>query len=201
MGFVVKWSPHMAKHFGAPVKSVALLVDGVRQRGEFVISERGLEGGGIYSVSRQLREGSSLALDLVPDLSLSEVQQRLARPKGKASLTNYLRKTLRLDPARLALLLEFAKPLPPLSDLAALVKLLPVPVEGPRPMDEAISVAGGVAWSALDDSLMLHARPGVFCAGEMLDWEAPTGGYLLTGCFATGRWAGTHAASWVRGQV
>lgn len=201
MGFVVDWSAPMARHFGQPVKGCALIAGGHRVRGEFVISERGLEGGGIYAVSRAVREGADLAVDLLPDWPLKKVAQALAKPRGKASISNHLRKVLRLDPARLALLMEFGRPLPQGEALAALVKYLPLRHAGPRPMDEAISTAGGVAWSALDDQLMLTARPGVYCAGEMLDWEAPTGGYLLTGCLATGRWAGRAAAQAARARA
>jgi uncharacterized flavoprotein (TIGR03862 family) len=195
MGFEVAWSPHMAKHFGAPVKSVALSAGDQRVRGEFVISDVGVEGGGIYAVSRALREGAGLQVDLMPDLSLEEVRKRLAKPRGKASLSNHLRKTLKLDPVKQALLLEFARPLP--DDVAQVVKALPMRLVGPRPMDQAISTAGGIALDALDAGLMLKDRPGVFAAGEMLDWEAPTGGYLLTACLATGRWAGLSAARWL----
>ncbi len=197
MGFRIDWSDRMARHFGSPVKGTVLIAGDRRQRGEFVISERGLEGGGIYAVSRDLRDGAPLAIDLLPDWTAQQVADRLARPRGKASLSNHLRKALRLDPARLALLMEFGHPLPQGEALAALVKHLPIPHKGPRPMDEAISTAGGVAWDALDKDLMLTARPGVFCAGEMLDWEAPTGGYLLTGCLATGRWAGQAACAFL----
>lgn len=201
MGFDMDWSAHMAPHFGMPVKNVALKAGDQLYRGEFVISERGLEGGGIYAVSRALRQGAALTLDLVPDLSTEEVAARLSRPKGKQSLANFLRKALRLTGTRLALLQEFGRPLPDGVALAALIKALPVPHQGPRPMDESISTAGGVARSALDETLMLRALPGVFCAGEMLDWEAPTGGYLLTACLSTGRWAGQHAANWDRGPA
>ncbi|MFC2969448.1 TIGR03862 family flavoprotein [Acidimangrovimonas pyrenivorans] len=193
MGFRGDWSDHMARHFGAPVKGTALCVGDRRLRAEFVISERGLEGGGIYAVSRALREGAALALDLMPDLAQAEISARLAR-RGKASLANHLRKALRLDPARIALLQEWGRPLPTEpAQLARLLKALPVPLQGPRPLDEAISTAGGIARKALTDDLELRALPGVFAAGEMLDWEAPTGGYLLTGCLATGRWAGRAA--------
>ncbi|WP_372886985.1 TIGR03862 family flavoprotein [Shimia sp.] len=192
MGFVVNWSSHMRKHFGAPVKSVALRAGAQCLRGEFVVSEQGLEGGGIYAVSRRLREGHDLLVDLLPDLSEAEVRARLARPRGKASLGNHLRRVLKLDPVKQALLMEFARPLP--DDLAPLLKALPIRHAGPRPMDQAISTAGGIRLGALDEGLMLRHRPGVFAAGEMLDWEAPTGGYLLTACLATGRWAGQHAA-------
>ena len=196
MGFRVNWSPHMAPHFGTPVKGCALVAGDKQVRAEFVISEKGVEGGGIYAVSRALREGAELRLDLMPDLSAEEVAGRLLRPRGKTSLANHLRKTLGLTGARAALLNEWGRPLPEGAALGALIKALPARLAGPRPMDEAISTAGGVTRAALDDGLMLRAAPGVFCAGEMLDWEAPTGGYLLTACLATGRWAGQNAARW-----
>ncbi|MFT5868863.1 MAG: putative flavoprotein (TIGR03862 family) [Paracoccaceae bacterium] len=196
MGFQMNWSAHMTPFFGAPVKGCALHVADQVHRGEFVISKRGLEGGGIYAVSRAMREGAALTLDLLPDLTLEQVTERLARPRGKLSISSYLRKTLRLDGARMALVNEFARPLPQGPALAQTLKALEVHHAGPRPIDEAISTAGGVTQAAMNDGLMLTARPGVFCAGEMLDWEAPTGGYLLTACFATGLWAGRHAAEW-----
>jgi uncharacterized flavoprotein (TIGR03862 family) len=198
-GFRVKWSAHMARHFGQPVKGAGLLVNGTAHRGEFVISARGLEGGGIYAVARDLREGAALALDLAPDLSIGALTDRLSRSRGKASLANHLRKAARFDPVRVALLNEFARPLPSdAATLALLAKALPVPLDGPRPLDEAISTAGGVAWDGLNADLMLRARPGTFAAGEMLDWEASTGGYLLTACVATGAWAGQGAAAWLK---
>lgn len=194
MGFRMTWSAHMRRHFGQPVKGVGLRAGASRSRGEFVVSERGLEGGGIYEVSRAMREGAPLLLDLLPDLSEADLRARLARPRGKASLTNHLRKVLRLNPVKLALLMEFARPLP--DDLAPVIKALPIRHNGPAPLDQAISVAGGLRFDALDDTLMLYDRPGTFAAGEMLDWEAPTGGYLLTACLATGLWAGQAAANW-----
>ncbi|SDX48422.1 TIGR03862 family flavoprotein [Litoreibacter albidus] len=198
MGFEVAWSRHMADHMGAPLKNIAL--NGTK-RGEAVISKRGLEGGGIYAVSAAVRDGAPLTIDLLPDLSFKDVVSRLSRKRGKNSLTNHLRKHLRLEPVKLALLQEFARPLPDdATALAATIKALPVSHNGPRPMDEAISTAGGLAASALDRNLMLRDRPGVFAAGEMLDWEAPTGGYLITGCLATGRWAGQAAASYATRQ-
>lgn len=194
MGLTVDWSPHMARQFGRPVKGCALTAGRLRSRGEFVISGRGLEGGGLYPLSRALRAGAPLVIDLLPDRDIAWIEAALARPRGKSSLSNHLRKTLRLDPARLALLQEVARPLPRGAALAGLLKALPVPHSGPRPMDEAISTAGGIRWEGLDEGLQLTALPGVFAAGEMLDWEAPTGGYLLTACLATGRWAGQAAA-------
>ncbi|PRY75945.1 hypothetical protein CLV80_11031 [Yoonia maritima] len=198
MGFVVDWSEHMARHFGTPVKSAMLSAGHTNSRGEFVISERGIEGGGIYSLSKPLREGARLTVDLLPDWSEDRVRAALAKPRGKASLSNHLRKVLRLDPVRISLLSEFGRPFP--DDLAPLIKALPIQHAGPRPMDEAISTAGGVRFDALTDGLMLRDRPGVFCAGEMLDWEAPTGGYLITGCLATGVLAGASAVDYVVGK-
>ena len=195
MGFVVKWSQHMYRHFGSPVKNVVLRAGNARVKGEFVVSSQGVEGGGIYAVSRAMREGAPLFVDLLPDMRKDDIRRRLARPKGKDSLSNYLRKALKLPPVKIALLMEFGRPLP--DDLALLLKNLPIAHAGPRPMDQAISTAGGVRFDALDEGLMLRARPGVFVAGEMMDWEAPTGGYLINGSLASGRWAGTHAARFV----
>ena len=194
MGFRMEWSAHMARHFGTPVKGAVLCAGSQRRRGEFVISARGLEGGGIYAVSRALRDGAPLALDLLPDLSADQIAVRLGLARSGETLTNRLRK-LGLSPAAAALVQEFARPLPEGEALAAVLKALPVPHAGPRPLDEAISVAGGILAGALTDGLELRALPGVFACGEMLDWEAPTGGYLLTACLATGRWAGRAAAA------
>jgi len=195
MGFEVDWSVHMARHFGTPIKNVTLTAGDTSLRAEFVISERGLEGGGIYAVSRPMREGATLTLDLLPDMSVDGIRARLSRPKGKMSRANFLRKALKLSPEKQALLMEFGQPLP--EDLAPLIKALPVTHTGPRPMYEAISTAGGLRLVALDNTLMLKDCPGTFAAGEMLDWEAPTGGYLLTACLATGRWAGLGATNWL----
>jgi uncharacterized flavoprotein (TIGR03862 family) len=192
MGFVVGWSSYMESHFGAPLKNIAL--NGT-MRGEAVISAKGLEGGGIYAVSSEVRDGAALTIDLLPDLSAFDIANRLRRKRGKNSLANHMRKHLRLEPVKLALLQEFARPLPDEpAALAEVIKALPITHQGPRPIDEAISTAGGIAAEALDQNLMLRSRPGVFAAGEMLDWEAPTGGYLITGCLATGRKAGLAAA-------
>ena len=198
MGFRINWSAHMAAHMGHAVKGVALHAGGAVSRGEFVLTRHGIEGGGIYEVSRQLRDGAPLTVDLMPDLTEETIRERLARPRGKASLGNHLRKTLKLPPVKQALLMEFARPLP--DDMAPLIKALPIAHDGPMPLDQAISTAGGLRWDALDHALMLRNRPGTFAAGEMLDWEAPTGGYLITACLATGLWAGQHAAQWAADQ-
>jgi uncharacterized flavoprotein (TIGR03862 family) len=188
MGLRVDWSPHMARHFGQPVKGAALIAGAQRERGEFVVSARGLEGGGIYAISRTVREGAPLTLDLMPDVPQADIAARLARMKPGETTANRLRK-LGLSPVAAALVMEWARGAP-----LTILKALPVPHQGPRPLDEAISVAGGIPADALTRDLELKALPGVFAAGEMLDWEAPTGGYLLTGCWATGRWAGRAAA-------
>ena len=194
----VEWSEHMNRHLGRPLKGVAWRAGPYRSRGEAVLSAKGIEGGGIYTVSRGVREGARLTLDLLPDLSVDDVAARLSKPRGKASLGNHLRKVLRLDPIKIALAQEWGRPLADAPvPLARRLKKLTVHHAGLRPMDEAISTAGGVPFAALDDRLMLRTRPGVFCAGEMLDWEAPTGGYLLTACLATGRWAGQGAVGYL----
>ncbi|WP_290747822.1 TIGR03862 family flavoprotein [Amaricoccus sp.] len=197
VGFRVAWSAAMARHFGAAVKPVRLRAGDLATRGEFVVSARGVEGGGVYALGPALRAGAPLVADLAPDLDAAAVAARLARPRGGASLANHLRRALGLSPVKIALLREFAAPaLADPAATAAAVKALPLRLDGPRPIDEAISTAGGLAFAGLDPDLMLRARPGVFAAGEMLDWDAPTGGYLLTACFATGRHAGAAAARW-----
>ena len=190
MGLRVDWSPHMARFYGMPVKGVALLAGMQRERGEFIVSAKGLEGGGIYAVSRSVRDGAALALDLMPDVALTEVEARLLRMRKGETTANCLRK-LGLPAVAVALIMEFGRGMA----LGDAVKALPIDHQGPRPMDEAISVAGGISRAAVTDGLELQAIRGVFVCGEMLDWEAPTGGYLLTGCWATGRWAGKAAAS------
>ena len=194
-GLSVAWSDHMAPHLGAALKNVALIVDGVAHRGEVVLTAKGIEGGGLYPHTPALRAGAPLALDLKPDLTRDAVRARLAGG-AKRSAKDRLRR-LGLAPAAIALMQEMARPLP--ADPAPLVKALPIRHAGPRPLDEAISTAGGLRWDALD-GLMLRDRPGTFVAGEMLDWEAPTGGWLITACLATGKAAGEAAARWAYSQ-
>ena len=169
MGFSVAWSDHITPHFGQPVKGVRLSAGGHSLRAEFVLTARGVEGGGIYTLSRPLREGATLSLDLFPDLDARNARcKRLARRPAKDSRSNRLRKALGLSGARLALVNELiCKP-----DGAAL-KRLHVPLGAPHPITEAISTAGGIARTELDPGLMLRKWPGTFVAGEMLDWEAP----------------------------
>lgn len=211
-GFDVAWSEVLrSQHAGAPLQGVGLsCVDaqGMPRQilSEAIISAYGIEGTGIYALSKYLREnlaenGSALLnIDLLPDLSPEKIVQKLNKPREKNSLSNFLRKQFNLSPVKLALLREltskqtFENP----ALLAMAIKKLSVTLIATRPIDEAISSAGGVAAKELDASYMLKKIPGVFCAGEMLDWDAPTGGYLLTGCFASGRAAGNGVVSYLR---
>lgn len=208
-GFEVEaWSGFFRDKFaGAPVKPVALGLDGEAPRqGEFVVTAGGIEGSLVYALSAAIREriardgSATLYLDLLPGRSAEQVAKALAQPRGSKSMANHLRGRLGLDGVRAGLLRElstaadYAEP----QRLATLIKALPLRVVRARPLDEAISSAGGVTFEAVDKQLMLDALPGVFCAGEMLDWEAPTGGYLLTACFASGRAAGLGALRWLK---
>ncbi|MFA5082708.1 MAG: TIGR03862 family flavoprotein [Hydrogenophilaceae bacterium] len=209
-GFECGWSGHFrTRHAGEPLKSVALSFAGETRRGEFVVTETGVEGSLVYAFSARLRDaigrdGSAVfELDLLPDWSAERVAAEVARPRGSRSLSSHLQSRLGLKGVKAGLLREcldkaaFADP----ARLAAAIKALPIRLLAARPIDEAISTAGGVAFEALDEHLMLRGMPGVFCAGEMLDWEAPTGGYLLTACFASGRSAGLAVLSWLQGQA
>lgn len=205
-GFDVAWSDHLRERFaGSPVKAVTLSFKGQTIRGEFVVSAQGVEGSAIYALSAPLRdalergEEAVLTLDLAPDRSLERLTGDLAKPRGGRSLSSHLKRQANISGIKAALLHETASPedLDDPAHLAARLKALPLSILAPRPITEAISCAGGVTFSSLDGRFMLRARPGVFCCGEMLDWEAPTGGYLLTACFATGRAAGAGAARWL----
>jgi uncharacterized flavoprotein (TIGR03862 family) len=190
------WSEYFASRYaGQPFKSVAIRFAGVYQRGEFVATATGVEGSLVYAFSAALRDAieaqgsATFELDLLPGKSEEQVRVEAAHPRGSRSLPAHLKSRLGIDGIKLALLHEVLskEALNDPARLAAAIKALPLTVDAPRPIDEAISTAGGVRFDALDEHLMLQAMPGVFCAGEMLDWEAPTGGYLLTACFATGR--------------
>ena len=197
MGFRVDWSPAMARHFGQAVKGVALSAGDLVSRGEWVIGAQGIEGGGVYEISAALRDGAPGLVDLAPDLEAVELARRAAQLPGKLSVGNRLRRLLG-DPVRAALLMEWGQPLPLEPErLAARIKALRLRHLGPMGLERAISSAGGITGASLTDELQLRAMPGVFAAGEMLDWEAPTGGYLLTGCLETGRRAGRGAAAYL----
>ena len=201
MGFLVGWSPAMAPHLGAAVKGTRLSAGALSSRGEWVLTRQGIEGGAVYEISAALRDGAAGVVDLAPDLDAGALAARLARPHGRLSVGNWLRRVLR-DPVKVALLLEWGRPLPDdPAALAAAIKALPLRVAGPAGLGRAISSAGGVRLGALTPALELRARPGIFAAGEMLDWEAPTGGYLLTTCLATGRHAGMAAAQRLGGAT
>ena len=204
VGFKVEWSPLLRERFaGQPLKGVALTHAGRTVRGEAMIAAYGIEGGAIYALSAALRDAiardgnAELTLDLRPDISQPTLMQKLSKPRGKDSLSNWLRKIVHLDPVAIALLRE-AGPLPTEPDpLAARIKGMTLSLTGAQGLSRAISSAGGVMLDAVDDYLMLKARPGVFVAGEMLDWEAPTGGYLLQACFASGVVAAQGVTDWL----
>jgi len=214
-GFDVGWSEHFRTRFaGHPVKTVTVTFtdsNGIayRQQGEFVVTATGVEGGLIYALSARLRDGIAatgsavIHLDLAPGKELQRLIEELSRPRGSRSLANHLRNRLGIEGVKAGLLRELV-PAPDFTHparLAAAIKTLPLRLIAARPLDEAISSAGGVTFEALDGRLMIRALPGVFCAGEMLDWEAPTGGYLLTACFASGRAAGLGALAWLAGGI
>lgn len=208
-GFDVNWSDVFKDRFaGAPLKSVTTTSDAGTFPGEFVISRHGIEGSLVYAHSAALRERlirqskATLLVDLAPGRSVERLERDLARQDGKISLSNRLRKGAGLEGVKAALVRELGtQSLGDPAQLALLIKALPIPVTRPRPIAEAISSAGGIRFDAVDERYMLKALPGVFAAGEMLDWEAPTGGYLLTACFATGRAAAAGINQWLKSQV
>ena len=205
-GFDVAWSPYFSERFaGQPVKPVVASCAGQTRQGEFNITATGIEGSLVYALSAPLRDAlardghAALTLDLAPGRSIERLAADLARPRGRDSLANHLRRRAGIEGVKAALLRELCPPetLAAPALLAAAIKALAVPVGATRPIDEAISTAGGVSFAALDEALMLHGKPGVFCAGEMVDWEAPTGGYLLTACLASGRVAAAGVRRWL----
>lgn len=210
-GFEVSaWSELLRSKFaGAPLKNIAMGLQGQTLRlGECVLTQTGVEGSLVYALSAQIREAinqlgsAAVEIDLLPGKPLADVQKALGKPRGSRSMSKHLHSQLGIDGVKAALLRELA-PAEAFADpmlLAKAVKFLPLTLLKPRPLDEAISTAGGVSFEAMDERLMLNSLPGVFCAGEMLDWEAPTGGYLLTACFASGRAAGLGMVEWLRSK-
>jgi uncharacterized flavoprotein (TIGR03862 family) len=205
-GFDVDWSPFFRERFaGAAVKSVIATSQAGSLPGEFVTTQHGIEGSLVYAHAAALRDSlaygqaGALVVDLVPGRPLERIERDMAKQDPKTSLANRLRKGAGLDGVKANLLRECAgdSNLHDPAQLARLIKALPIPVTAPRPIAEAISSAGGVAWEEVDDNYMLKKRPGLFVAGEMLDWEAPTGGYLLTACLATGRAAAHGIGDWL----
>ena len=211
-GFEANWSEYLRKNFaGAHLKSVALAFTDrhghtEKRQGELVISEHGVEGSLIYAFSARIREvinahgSATFELDLAPGRDAAQVLAEVSTPRGSRSMASHLKNRLSISGVKLALLHEVLtkEKIANAGILAAAIKALPITVHAPRPVAEAISTAGGVRFEDVDEKLMLKALPGVFVAGEMLDWEAPTGGYLLTACFATGLWAGEGVGEWMK---
>jgi len=209
-GFTVAWSDVFHDRFeGQPLKGVALTIGAHTVRGEAMITRSGIEGGAIYTLSAELREAvlglgqATLTIALRPELDVAALTTRLSGTRGKQSLANFLRKAAQLSPVGIGLMQEAAiasgRPLATFSpaELAKLINAIPVQLTGVAPIERAISTAGGVTFDELDDHFMLRKLPGVFAAGEMLDWEAPTGGYLLQASFATGAAAGRGVLRWL----
>ena len=210
-GFLTGWSDIFRERAeGQPLKRIALSFGGYSVRGECVVTATGLEGGAVYALAAPLREavmtegGAVLHVDLLSDVTQDALAQKLSQPREKQSLATFLRKQTKLSPVAIALMQEAAiKAGTPAgamnaAQLAELIKAVPVRLTGVAPVADAISTAGGVTFGELDDDFMLRRKPGIFLAGEMLDWEAPTGGYLLQACFATGVAAGNGAAKWLK---
>ncbi len=210
-GFNVAWTKIFRTRFeGFPLKSVIVSftnAEGVlyQKQGEFVVTKYGIEGSVVYAISGPLRDeivsrgSATIILDLAPVWTQQRLKDKLSQPRGSRTMTSHLEKTVKIKGVKAGLLREFV----PKEDfydpdrLASSIKALPITLVSPRPLDEAISSAGGVRFQELDEHLMIRAMPGIFCAGEMLDWEAPTGGYLLSACFSTGHAAGKGALAWI----
>lgn len=199
MGFSVNWTDHMAPLLGQPVKATALHAGRKISRGEWVITPRGIEGGGIYEISAAVRDGAHLTVDLMPDLSDTDVLNRAQKRRSKQTFSQFLKKSVRLSPMKAALFQEFSRDIEIETPeaVATALKALPISQQGPLPIDGAISTAGGLKLSALTHAFMIKDQPGIFAAGEMLDWDAPTGGYLINGCLASGRAAALGAITWL----
>lgn len=206
-GFDVAWSPVFKEKFdGQPIKSVVLSFGTFHQQGEFIVTKEGVEGSLIYSASALMRDEilangkAVMSLDLAPDKTEAQLVERLSKPRGSRSMASHLEKAVGMKGVKAGLLREFVPKdeFASMERLAFYIKQLPVPLIATRPLDEAISSAGGVMFESLDENLMIKSMPGVFCVGEMLDWEAPTGGYLLTACFASGRKAGAGVMKWLK---
>ncbi|HNH25876.1 MAG TPA: TIGR03862 family flavoprotein [Anaerolineales bacterium] len=209
-GFDVAWSSVFKEKFdGQPVKSVIVSFGAFHQQGEFIITQEGVEGSLVYAASALLRDAieasgtATMTLDLAPDRTEAQLVERLSKPRGSRSMASHLEKAVGIKGVKAGLLREFVPKEEFTNEvrLAFYIKNLPVPLVATRPLDEAISSAGGVRFEMLDQGLMLKHHPGIFCAGEMIDWEAPTGGYLLTACFASGRWAGAGVKKWLSGDM
>jgi uncharacterized flavoprotein (TIGR03862 family) len=205
-GFNVVWSRHFCERFeGQPLKSVVLSFGAFHQQGEFIVTKDGVQGSLVYAASASIRDAieaqgkATITLDMLPARSHQWLVENLSRPRGSRSMASHIEKTVGLKGVKVGLLHEFMpkEDFANVEKIASFIKCMPIPLIAPRPLDEAISSAGGVTFESLDENLMLRAMPGNFCAGEMLDWEAPTGGYLLTACFASGRAAASGVLKWL----
>jgi len=205
-GFDVAWSPHFREKFdGYPIKSAILSFGTFHQQGEFIVTKEGVEGSLIYAASALIRDEidakgkAVIELDMSPDRSLEWLVEKLSKPRGSRTMASHLEKTVGIKGVKAGLLREFVskEDLSNAEKLAHAIKHLPIPLIATRPLDEAISSAGGVTFESLDEHLMLRTIPGIFCAGEMLDWESPTGGYLITACMASGYTAGIGVLNWL----
>jgi uncharacterized flavoprotein (TIGR03862 family) len=212
-GFDVNWSDHFRqRNAGQPLKSVVLKFAGsagevFQRQGSCVVTKNGLEGSLIYAASALIRDeisirgSATIALDLAPDRSLEELIRRLSIPRRSRTISSHLRSKVNIKGVETGLLREFAADaLDDATRLAHAIKDLPITITAARPIAESISTSGGVRFESLNEWMMVKSQPGTFCAGEMLDWEAPTGGYLLTACFASGRVAGQGALQWIQRQ-
>ena len=186
VGLKINWSTHVNKYFGEPVKAITLSSGKIQSKGEIVITQTGIEGGGIYSLSPAIRKGEEVFLDLLPNWNEKQLNDALQNSLTKASWSNYLRKVFKLNKVKQTLLREFSSNSFSKEQLLVDLKSLRIKHEGLDEIDKAISTAGGVHFDQLDHNLMLSKRPGIFFAGEMLNWDAPTGGYLITAALATG---------------
>lgn len=214
-GFVVNWTPYFSEHFaGQPIKSVRASIqqsngDYFEKTGDLMVSKNGIEGGLIYALSSRARDeieqlgNAVIHIDLTPDCSLEKITKRLLEPKNKNTTAKHLKNKVGIDGVKMALLREYSDKnvFSQTQLLAKLIKSFPITLIRPNPLAEVISTAGGVSFAELDERQMLNKLPGVFCAGEMLDWEAPTGGYLLSACFASGYAAGQGILQWLRVQL
>jgi uncharacterized flavoprotein (TIGR03862 family) len=207
-GITLNWTPHLSERFaGAPIKAVSVTCGDMSARGDIVITKTGLEGGAIYALSPALRAGlesgdCTLSIDLRPDAEVRTIAEKLVKSKAGQSLSSALKGQARLSPAAIGLMREACDNKLPTTamGLARLIKTVSLKVSGLAGIDRAISTAGGISADALDDNLMVKAMPGVFAAGEMLDWDGPTGGYLLQACFASGKQAAMGADTYLRTQ-
>jgi len=189
VGLKINWSKHLNKYFGEPVKAITLRSGKIKSQGEIVITQTGIEGGGIYSLSPAIRKGEEVFLDLLPNWNEDQLIHALQKPLTKVSWSNHLRKVFNLNKVKQTLLREFSSNSFSKEQLLSDLKSLRITHQGFEEIDKAISTAGGIHFDQLDHNLMLSKKPGIFFAGEMLNWDAPTGGYLITAALATGLWS------------